>query len=276
MGWFKPSGADGPGHVHPFASYNSSDPAVVDAQLDEIKGSGGDGVIFCWNGMAMQGVNSLVHKAMHAVLKGCESKGLKFLPALDIAAYTYRDDKSLSSQQVLEMNLSYACWNLYSSPIAEPYLLQFNFESQQVDWSALAAKFPEVKICHRHVAGLDKPASGGGFTWADAGPSYHADQMVQLLKWQRVNPNSDKAFFVGLLSQFDNRKRDSSGVAVSPQQAVWTNTAVKIIDGEGGRTYAGYVQRTRDAVASGAKIDATFDLTGNDWEEGTAQMRVRP
>jgi hypothetical protein len=168
MPWFGPSN-------HMNVGYDSSEPAQVKRQVEDMISRGIDGAIVDWYGPGNTHHNTATLNLMH------ESElhpGFEFAICEDGGAIKNATDKT----QKLIDDLNYVYSTFESSPAymrrdGRPVILFFGVEAYSIDWDRVRAEvLGNPMFIFRNSGGFTKPHTNGGYGWlapqSPPGPNY--------------------------------------------------------------------------------------------------------
>jgi hypothetical protein len=165
---------------HMNVGYNSTDPAQVKSQIDDMISRGIDGVIIDW-----YGPNNFIDRATQAVMAEAESHpGFTFAIMVDKGALESDSCSGCSPQQALISQLQYVEKTYFSSPAymtwqGQPVVSNFNIDlSYSIDWNALSSNLSTHPLfVFQNNNGFSHVVSDGSYSWVmptttDYGMSY--------------------------------------------------------------------------------------------------------
>jgi hypothetical protein len=165
---------------HMNVGYNSTDPAQVKSQIDDMISRGIDGVIIDW-----YGPNNFIDRATQAVMAEAESHpGFTFAIMIDQGALEWDSCSGCSPQQALVSQLQYIEKTYFPSPAymtwqGQPVVSNFNIDlSYSIDWSALSSTLSTHPLfVFQNNNGFSHVLSDGSYSWVmptttDYGMSY--------------------------------------------------------------------------------------------------------
>jgi hypothetical protein len=168
------------GSNHMNVGYNSTNPAEVTSQINDMVSRGIDGVIIDW-----YGPNNSIDQATQLVMTAAESHpGFTFAIMIDQGAIEYYSCAGCSPQQALVSDLQYIERTYFPSPAymtiqGQPVVTNFNIDlSYSVDWNAAnAALSTPPRFLFQNNSGFTHTLSDGSYSWvmpttADYGMSY--------------------------------------------------------------------------------------------------------
>src|ERR1700683_84416 len=165
---------------HMNVGYNSTDPAQVKSQIDDMISRGIDGVIIDW-----YGPNNFIDQATQAVMAEAESHpGFTFAIMIDQGGLEWYSCSGCSPQQALISQLQYIEKTYFSSPAymtwqGQPVVSNFNIDlSYSIDWNALNSNLSTHPLfVFQNNNGFSHVLSDGSYSWVmptttDYGMSY--------------------------------------------------------------------------------------------------------
>jgi hypothetical protein len=165
---------------HMNVGYNSTDPAQVKSQIDDMISRGIDGVIIDW-----YGPNNFIDQATQVVMTEAESHpGFTFSIMVDQGAIEWDSCSGCSPQQALVSQLQYVEKTYFSSPAyltwqGQPVISNFNIDlSYSIDWNALSSNLSTHPLfVFQNNNGFSHVLSDGSYSWVmptttDYGMSY--------------------------------------------------------------------------------------------------------
>jgi PKD repeat protein len=163
VGWFG-------GSNHESIGYNSSDPAVVKAQLNDMVSRGIDGIVHVWYG---PGSNISNLEAQAVMNEAPNHPGFTFAIMIDHGAIQWDSCyPSCTATQALINLTTYVANTYFSSPSylrinGRPVLTSFAMDSSySIDWNAVAAATPGNPIfLFQNNGGFTHTLTGGSYSW---------------------------------------------------------------------------------------------------------------
>lgn len=163
VGWFG-------GSNHENIGYNSSDPAVVKAQINDMVSRGIDGIVHVWYGPGSNISNLETQAVMN---EAPNHPGFTFAIMIDHGAIQWNSCyPSCTATQALINLTTYVANTYFSSPSylrinGRPVLTNFDIDgSYSVDWNAVAAATPGNPIfLFQNNSGFTHAQTGGSFSW---------------------------------------------------------------------------------------------------------------
>ncbi|MGI9103465.1 MAG: hypothetical protein ACR2IF_13590 [Terriglobales bacterium] len=265
MGWFcmnAGSTATGAGtncSSHVQIGYNSNDPAVVKAQVNDMISRGFDGVIHDWYGPGkaaddLETRNYMAEAQLHP--------GFTFALMIDQGAIKwYSCYPTCTATQALLNLAQYASANFFSSPAymrinGRPVLTNFAIDSSySVDWNYVSANTPGNPIfLFQNNGGFTHALSGGSYSWVMPGdPNFGLDYLSSFYNTGMSYPS---LYTVGATYKGFN-----------DTLASWS--ANRVMSQQCGQTWQETFAQINAQFNSSNQLDAIQLVTWDDYEEGT-------
>jgi hypothetical protein len=175
-------------NYHPLIGvYDSSDPAVLECQLLEMKLAGVDGVIPAWQGIGQVADYPAIHRATCALFDACGKFGMKFAVCYeDRSVQLMVDWKELSPDQIpahLAQTMQWMQKEWFTKPQylpfhGRPLLLNFGpiYLTDKAVWDAAFNSIPTRPTFFALHHLWRKVGGDGGFTWIHHDPWEETDE----------------------------------------------------------------------------------------------------
>ena len=227
VGWFG-------GSNHENIGYNSSDPAVVKAQINDMVSRGIDGIVHVWYG---PGTNISNLEAQAVMNEAPNHPGFTFAIMIDKGAIQWGSCyPSCTATQALINLTTYVANTYFSSPSylrinGRPVLTNFDIDgSYSVDWNAVAAATPGNPIfLFQNNSGFTHVQTGGSYSWVM--PSDSNNGLDYLGSFYSTGMNYATETTVGATYKgFNDTLASWTMNRIMPQQCgqVWLSTFAKI------------------------------------------------
>ena len=253
VGWFG-------GTNHENIGYNSSDPAVVKAQINDMVSRGIDGIIHVWYGSGSTNISNL--EAQAVMNEAPNHPGFTFAIMIDQGAVKWFScyPSCTATQAVINL-ATYVANTYFPSPSylrmnGRPVLTNFDIDGAfSVDWNAVAAAVPGNPIFLFQ--------NSGGFTHTQTGGSY---------SW--VMP-SDSNYGLDYLSNFYSTGMKYPGeVTIGATYKGFNDTLAgwsmnRIMSQQCGQTWLSTFDRINSMYNSTNQLPMLQLVTWDDYEEGT-------
>lgn len=261
MAWF------GEGtHVHRVNRYQSDDPFVVAAQLDNMQALGIDGVIGTWQGATVGPVQTRAYQLFSEM---CAERGMLFAFLLDPWLVKGRANTSVSPvQEVINRLNDPVVQEILNAPsyIPEKAILEFDLSSSGVmganvvDFSQVAKALPQYKFLSKHT----------GYSWPEITNTLATLQkdnanFTMLIPGVCVQFNDGGTPYImsGTTMNYSVTTTNWGGLR-DYAHSVWDNTTgTRVIDHQGGNTFMDHVASVPKTAPYAAVV------TWNDSDEGT-------
>ncbi len=252
VGWFG-------GSNHNNIGYNSSDPAVVKAQINDMVSRGIDGIIHVWYGA---GTNISNLEAQAVMNEAPNHPGFTFAIMIDHGAIQWDScyPGCTATQAVIGLT-QYIASTYFSSPSymrinGRPVLTNFDIDANySVDWNQVAANTPGNPIfLFQNNSGFTHVQSGGSFSWVMPTDSNYG--LDYLGSFYSTGMNYPTEWTAGATYKGFN-----------DTLASWS--ANRIMDQQCGQTWLQTFQKLNSMYNSTIQIPAVQLVTWDDYEEGT-------
>jgi PKD repeat protein len=252
VGWFG-------GSNHENIGYNSSDPAVVKAQITDMASRGIDGIIHVWYGA----VNNISNLEAQAVMNEAQNHpGFTFAIMIDHGAIQWNScyPSCTATQAVIKMT-QYIASTYFPSPSymrinGRPVLTSFDIDANySVDWNQVAANTPGNPIfLFQNNSGFAHVLSGGSYSWVMPGNSnYGLDYLGSFYSTGMGYPSEWTA--------------GATYKGFNDTLASWSLN--RIMDQQCGQTWLQTFQKLNSMYSPSLQIPAVQVVTWDDYEEGT-------
>lgn len=264
MGWFcmtAGSTATGAGTLcgsHVQVGYNSNDPAVVHAQVNDMISRGFDGVIHDWYG---PGNSSDDIETTNYMNEAQQHPNFTFALMIDKGAIEwYSCYPTCTATQALLNLTQYAANTYFNSPAymrinGRPVLTNFDIDLHYtVDWNYVAANTPGNPIfIFQNSGGFTHTLSAGAYSWVIINSQYGLDYLTNFYNTGLQYPSE---LTVGAMYKgFNDTLASWSGNRVMSQQC--------------GQTWLQTFAKANSMYNSSSQLGAIQMVTWDDYEEGT-------
>ncbi|MGH9643662.1 MAG: PKD domain-containing protein [Terriglobales bacterium] len=252
VGWFG-------GTNHESIGYNSSDPAVVKAQLNDMVSRGIDGIVHVWYG---PGTNISNLETQAIMNEAPNHPGFTFAIMIDQGAIKWGScyPSCTATQAVINL-ATYVANTYFPSPSylrinGRPVLTNFDIDGNySVDWNAVSAAVPGNPIfLFQNNGGFTHTLTGGSYSWVM--PSDSNNGLDYLASFYSTGMKYPTEMTVGATYKgFNDTLASWTMNRILPQQCgqVWLSTFAKI----------------NSMYNSTNQLPAVQLVTWDDYEEGT-------
>lgn len=247
---------------HMSVGYNSSDPAEIHAQVDDMLSRGIQGAIIPW-----YGPNRMPHNAMAInYMTEAQSRGgaFEFSIMVDVGSLVaYAQQNGCDVTQQLLDHLTYIANTFYGSPAytrlgGRPVLLFFGVEEYYINWAQVRALAPGNPLfLIRNQGAFTHPETNGGYAWLEINTSNRYDMMLSYLD----------DYYSTALQHPDAYSFGSAYKGFNDTLAAWS--ANRVVDQQCGQTWLATLADVNKHYSSSNQLGALQLVTWNDYEEGT-------
>ncbi|MGI9100856.1 MAG: PKD domain-containing protein [Terriglobales bacterium] len=264
MGWFcmnAGSTAVGAGtscSSHVQIGYNSNDPAVVQAQVNDMISRGFDGVIHDWYGPNktaddIETRNYMAEAQLHP--------NFTFSLMVDKGAIQwYSCYSTCTATQALTQIMQYAASTFFNSPAytrinGRPVVTSFGLSAYSIDWNYVAANTPGNPIfLFQNNGGFTATQTGGGYAWIQpTDPNYGLDYLA--------------SFYTTGLSYPALQTVGATYKGFNDTLASWSSN--RIMSQQCGQTWLQTFAQANSQFNSSTQLPTLQLVTWDDYEEGT-------
>lgn len=242
---------------HMDVGYNSTDPAQVKRQVEDMISRGIDGVIVDW-----YGPGNFEDRAAQLVMHEAEKHpGFSFAIMIDAGAMGQSGCSGCSPQQGLVHLLQYVEKTYFSSPAylnigGQPIVTNFNLDLRNaVDWIAAnaALKIPP-RYLFQNNDGFSHAMSDGSYSWVmPEFPNYGIDYLVN--------------FYDTGMAFAQKETMGATYKGFNDSLAGWGSG--RVMDQQCGQTWLQTFSQVNHLYNSGRQLPYLQLVTWNDYEEGT-------
>ncbi len=257
MGWFGTSS-------HMNVGYNSSDPAQVHRQFDDMASRGISGAILDWYGPE----NRLVNATAQAMRNDAEGRNGNFSFAImedggALYACAHQSGCDVTQKLINDLNYAvaqYAVSGAYMRSEGRPVFFFFGDEAYNIDWTrARAGVNGNPLFIFRNDRGFGQQQTAGAYGWVAPEDANRQDPMaLRYLTdfFWNSNQHPDKMAFGSAYKGFNDTL------------APWGSD--RIVTQNCGQTWMQSLARSGSYYSAAHQLNALQLVTWNDYEEGTA------
>lgn len=247
---------------HMSVGYNSSDPAEIHAQVDDMLSRGIQGVVIDWYGPNAY-INSTT--ALNYMTESNSRGGaFEFSIMVDVGALNaYAQQNGCDVTQQLIDDLTYVANTFYVSPAytkvgSRPVVTFFAVDSYYIDWDKVRASVPGNPLfIKRNPSGFSASQSDGAFAWVEINRSDPNDMMLSYLD----------TFYTAAEQYPSELTIGATYKGFNDTLAGWGSN--RIVSQQCGRTWLSTFAELNKYYSSSNPLPALQLVTWNDYEEAT-------